>query len=257
MLGRAEFAVLPWLVVAVSLLAGALSEWLRGDLAGRDWVAIVGALGGAVLALGLAAAQHLAANRRPRTSLWLYGAATSVVVLGLVALAVRSEGLNSPYYAGMMPLATYLGLIVPARTRGWLLGGLFAITLGVHLATPAATFAGAAVVWAMVAAGWACGVLSSLEHARIATVARRRGDYDTTTNALNRRAFLEHVDRALASPPAREQPIAVLLVDLVAFSQVNADLGEDAADEVLAQVGATFASILPSDAELGRLGDDR
>lgn len=260
LLARPEFAVLPWLVVATCLIAGALSEWIYGELvAGQkaDWVAIYGALGGAVLATGLAMVQNLAAARWPRTSAWLYGLGTALVVLGLAALAIATDGLATPYYAGMLPLATYLGLIAPRRARPWLLGTLFVVTATVQLANPTSSLFDAAVVWSLILAGWGCGVLGGLEHARLAKIARRLANYDRQTRTLNRRAFLEQVDRALAAVGHQADPIAVLLVDLTGFGSVNARLGEAAGDALLERVGATFASVLPDDAELGRLGDDR
>ncbi len=252
--------MLPWIVLAVCLVAGALSEWLYGEIATgatADWIAIYGALGGAVLATGLAMVQNLAATRGPRTSAWIYGTGTALVVLGLAALAISTDGLATPYYAGMLPLATYLGLIAPRRARPWLLATLFGVTATVQLANPTSSLFEAAVVWSLILAGWGCGVLGGLEHARLAKIARRLANYDRETRTLNRRAFLEQVDRNLAAVGHQADPIAVLLVDLTGFSDVNARSGERAGDELLQRVGATFSSVLPDDAELGRLGDDR
>ncbi len=258
LLDRPEFAVLPWIVLAVCLVAGALSEWLHGsDTSSRDWVTIYGALAGSVIATALAVAQHVAAVRRPRTSAWLYAGGTSLVMAGIAALAIRTDGLATPYYAGMLPLATYVAMIVPRRAHPWLAGTLFVVTATVQVVTPVASLFDAAVVWALVLAGWSCGVLGGLEHARVARIARRLADYDRSTRSLNRRAFLSHVERELTAPGAEHDPIAVLLLDLSGFGQVNATRGESAGDDVLEAVGATLARVLPEDAELGRLGDDQ
>lgn len=257
LLARPEFSVLPWIVLAVCLLAGAFSEWLRDDAAGRDWLAISGALAGSVVAVALAVVQHRTASLRPSTAAWLYVAGIGLVILGLAGLAIATDGLATPYYAGMLPLATYLGMIASRRAQPWLISTLFAVTVTVQVANPTTPLFDAAVVWALVVAGWACGVLGGLEHARLARIANRLASYDRTTRTLNRRAFLEHVDRALAAPNTEDQPIAVLIVDLCGFGAVNATHGEAAGDQLLQQVGETFAAVLPEDAELGRLGDDR
>lgn len=257
LLARPAFAVLPWIVLSACLLGAAASEWLRYPEAPHDWLAVTASVVAAFLAAGLAGVQYIAIARSARTSVWLYAAGTTVVMLGISAFAVRTDGLLTPYYAGVLPIATYLAIIVPRRGRGGLLAALFVFTAAVQVAQPAASLFDAAVVWTLVVAGWACGVLSSLEHDRLAKMTRRLRDYDRLSRALNRRAFLGQVDRALADTDALQSPIAVLLVDLVGFSTVNAQHGDLAGDELLSRVGRTFASVLPDDAELGRLGDDR
>lgn len=257
LLARPAFAVLPWLVLAATLLAAAASEWMRHRGDTQDWLPIVGALAGGVVAMALAGLQYVAASRQPRTSVLLYAAGTTLVMLGIAAFAIRTDGLLTPFYAGMLPIATYLAIIVPRRGRGWLLLALFAVTATVQIAEPTASTLDAAVVWTLIAAGWSCGVLGSLEHARLAKITRRLADYDRLTRSLNRRAFLATVDRALADPDQRHEPIAVLLIDLARFGAVNVAQGELAGDELLGNVGTTLAGVLPENAELGRLGDDR
>lgn len=257
LVARPAFAVLPWIVLSACLLAAGVSEWLRHPGPVHDWLAIGGATGAALLSAVLAGAQYLVVARSPRTSLWLYAAGTTLVMVAIAAFAVRTDGLLTPYYAGVLPIATYLAIIVPRRGRSWLLAGLFAFTATVQVVQPTASLFDAAVVWTLVVAGWACGVLSSLEHARLTKITRRLEDYDRTSRALNRRAFLAKVDRALADPDRSHAPIAVLLVDLVAFGSINALRGDAEGDALLCRVGETFAAVLPENAELGRLGDDR
>lgn len=257
LLARPTFAVLPWIVLCTCLLAAAVSEWLRHPGAPHDWLAIGAAIGAALLSAGLAGAQYLALSRSPRSSLWLYAVGTAVVMVGVTAFAIRTDGLLTPYFAGVLPIATYLAIIVPPRGRGWLLAALFGCTATVQLVQPSASLFDAAVVWTLVVASWGCGVLSSLEHDRLTTMTRRLRDYDRRSRALNRRAFLAKVDRSLASPADAHAPIAVLLVDLAGFAAINTSRGDEAGDELLGRVGEIFARVLPDNAELGRLGDDR
>lgn len=257
LLARPAFAVLPWIVLSICLLGAAASEWLRSPSGPHDWLAVGAAASASLLAAGLAGAQYLAVARSARISLWLYATGTAVVMVGIATVAIRTDGLLTPYFAGVLPISTYLGIIVPRRGRGVLLAALFGFTAAVHLGQPVASLYDAAVVWTLVVAGWACGVLSSLEHDRLAKLTRRLRDLDRLSRALNRRAFLGKIDRALTGEDAADAPIAVLIVDLHRFSAVNVARGDLAGDELLTKVGETFAAVLPDDAELGRLGDDR
>ena len=188
---------------------------------------------------------------------WPWIAIATLAICGIAAYAIRTDGLMTPYFTGVLPIVTYLAIVVPRRARLWLLAALFAVTTAVQVLQPTASLFDAAVVWSLVVAGWACGVLSSLEHERLTKLTRRLRDYDRVSRALNRRAFLGTVDRALADPEAMHAPIAVLLVDLVGFGEVNAAHGDLEGDAVLGRVGEIFAAVLPEYAELGRLGDDR
>lgn len=257
LLARPEFAVLPWVVLSACLLAAVVTEWLRHPGGAHDWIAIGMASACAGFAAALAGVQYFAVARTLRTSLWLYAAGTTVVMVGIAAFAVRADGLLTPYYAGILPIATYLAIIVPRRGRGLLLAWLFVLTATVQVAQPTASLFDAAIVWTLIVAGWACGVLGSLEHARLAKITRRLRDYDRPSRSLNRRAFLAKVDRALSDVDLQHTPIALLFVDLVGFAQINAVHGDAEGDDLLERVGATFASVLPEHAELGRLGDDR
>ena len=73
----------------------------------------------------------------------------------------------------------------------------------------------------------------------------------------NRALFRDRLDQALARSERSRELLAVLLVDLDGFKQVNDSLGHDAGDQLLQQVApsASTRSHRPSDT-LARLGGD-
>jgi diguanylate cyclase len=77
---------------------------------------------------------------------------------------------------------------------------------------------------------------------------------DDLTGLPNRRRFSEALTAALDSPAAPE--VAVLLIDLNRFKEVNDSLGHAAGDELLVEVGGRFGSALRSGDLLARFGGD-
>jgi diguanylate cyclase (GGDEF)-like protein len=89
------------------------------------------------------------------------------------------------------------------------------------------------------------------EHERVAHSART----DALTGIANRRAFDATV-QALQDLPDRYRSVAVLLVDLDRFKEINDSRGHDAGDEVLRQVAASLATNLRDGDLVARLGGD-
>lgn len=86
--------------------------------------------------------------------------------------------------------------------------------------------------------------------------ARRLADIDPMTGALNRRSFAGELAALLASGDARSQPIAVLVVDLDNFKQINDLHSHVAGDAVLRACASRIGRLLPQGALLARLGGD-
>jgi diguanylate cyclase len=78
---------------------------------------------------------------------------------------------------------------------------------------------------------------------------------DELTGLANRRGFLETITASLAERP-KTRPLAVLLVDLNGFKEVNDTLGHLVGDELLTIVGKRFAGCLSRDAAIARIGGD-
>jgi diguanylate cyclase (GGDEF)-like protein len=83
---------------------------------------------------------------------------------------------------------------------------------------------------------------------------RYRATHDALTGLSNREALYEHLAEALGARQPSES-VAVLLIDLDRFKEVNDTLGHDAGDELLCDI-AGRVSELAGEARVYRLGGD-
>lgn len=79
---------------------------------------------------------------------------------------------------------------------------------------------------------------------------------DPVTNLPNRARFLELVQTAIAGALSEKRPIALLLMDLDRFKEVNDTLGHDRGDSLLHQVGLRLRNTLFTTDVVARLGGD-
>ncbi len=82
--------------------------------------------------------------------------------------------------------------------------------------------------------------------------AERLANFDSLTNLANRNYFNLQVEQM----PARCREMAVMLIDLDGFKQVNDQLGHEAGDRVLIRVARGLKKRCPADCLIGRLGGD-
>ncbi|MFL6796954.1 MAG: putative bifunctional diguanylate cyclase/phosphodiesterase [Xanthobacteraceae bacterium] len=78
---------------------------------------------------------------------------------------------------------------------------------------------------------------------------------DPVTGLPNRSHFFARLDQALAGRK-ESQVLALAVLDLDAFDEVNDAMGYAAGDAVLAQIGKRLSEVLPRDSVIGRLDSD-
>jgi diguanylate cyclase (GGDEF)-like protein/PAS domain S-box-containing protein len=84
---------------------------------------------------------------------------------------------------------------------------------------------------------------------------QHQATHDSLTSLPNRAALLAHLERALA--PDRSQPsIALLMLDLCRFKEVNDTLGHNVGDRVLCEVAQRFQQALGERGFIARIGGD-
>lgn len=79
---------------------------------------------------------------------------------------------------------------------------------------------------------------------------------DSLTGVQSRRLILQLLDKLLASVGRQGMPLAILMVDIDHFKQVNDQYGHRAGDEVLVSVVRTLERNIRKDAFIGRYGGE-
>lgn len=93
---------------------------------------------------------------------------------------------------------------------------------------------------------------------------RKRGEqmirhlafYDSLTNLPNRTLFRNHVQESIQSATQEKRRMALLLMDLQRFKEVNDTLGHQRGDQLLQQVGARLRHVIFRNDIVARLGGD-
>ena len=104
-------------------------------------------------------------------------------------------------------------------------------------------------------------VLSGMARAGLTVIERLRetreqARTDDLTGLGNRRHLVDTLHDAIESAGARDAELALLLIDLDGFKELNDTLGHHAGDEVLRQIGPRLKELLRGDDTLARLGGD-
>jgi diguanylate cyclase (GGDEF)-like protein len=101
--------------------------------------------------------------------------------------------------------------------------------------------------------GQAAPVLANLRNLAVAEI---RAATDGLTGLPNKRAVTDALKRTFALATTAQAPLALLLLDLDHFKQVNDQRGHPVGDQVLANVGATLRGVLRAGDFAGRNGGE-
>jgi diguanylate cyclase (GGDEF)-like protein len=280
-----------WLLVAAGLACAAAAELLEADgdaaaiaaaalvTAGLTWLvarqhadvtrlswldAAMGASSSAALAVAVGASAPLAlaaggvlgvvslSRWRPQPPL----------IVALAGLAVLGAGQDpAPAAAALLGVAAWLpsrrvepgpefSPIVLTALVTFAFTALGLLTVGQFAELPDVTVALAIVT---VLTGIARASMTVVERLR---ESRHQALTDDLTGLGNRRHLVDRLEAAITASEVAGQELALLLVDLDGFKELNDTLGHHAGDQVLRQIGPRLNTLLRAEDTLARLGGD-
>ena len=94
------------------------------------------------------------------------------------------------------------------------------------------------------------------ERVRLELELTHQAFHDGLTGLANRALFHDRLGRAIARSERSPQPLAVVIVDLDRFKQVNDGLGHGVGDQVLEVIAARFGEVTQPTDTVARLGGD-
>jgi diguanylate cyclase (GGDEF)-like protein len=95
-----------------------------------------------------------------------------------------------------------------------------------------------------------------LERRKAESQAKRMAETDALTGCLNRRSMADATEQLLADSAERNEVIALIMIDLDNFKQINDFNGHSTGDLVLRECAERIAALMPQRALLARLGGD-
>ncbi len=92
--------------------------------------------------------------------------------------------------------------------------------------------------------------------ARLAVAMSRQASHDALTGLANRELFRERAVRALDDSQRTGQALAIMMIDLDHFKEINDTLGHQVGDELICEVAHRLEEARPEGATVARLGGD-
>jgi len=229
-----DVTIAPVLVVLMTGAAVGCLTWGAGRGGKASWILVA-----AMLCVGLSSTAAIVGIKG---STDLLGPAWSLAI-ALICVAAAVDNENEPINAwsfGLFDSSLVMGFL-SLTVIIWGLGH----TIGPWASIPA--------VLTLVSVSIR-GVLTRYD-ARSLTASRHQARTDDLTGLANRRYFYERVEEALAGRN-RNDRMAVLVIDLDRFKEINDSLGHHAGDEVLRLIGPRLAGAVGVRDVLSRLGGD-
>ncbi len=214
------------------------------------------------LALALVALVALLLGRfgRPAPMSWLDALMGACATAALVFPASPALAVGAGGIVGVLALSRWqlrpqergpqFSPIVLAAILTFAAIGLALLLVGqfVEISPVSAALAAVTVLTGMARAG-----LTVTERLR---ASREDAVTDDLTGLGNRRHLLARLERSIADAERDGDELALLLIDLDGFKELNDTLGHHAGDEVLRQIGPRLAEVLREGDTLARLGGD-
>ena len=210
----------------------------------RNWRRILAPA--AVAALAIVAAAVLAqASRTQMTQ--VVAVIVALFATGAAAILLRPQA-DAPLLQRIIGVNDALFAIAIWTWMGVANGGL-----GTFDANPVYGFAYLASYLLMIVNGFGFLLLCKLKDDQ---QMRRLATIDGLTDMLNRRAFFERADAARQGAVRTRKPIALMMLDLDHFKQLNDGFGHACGDEALRLFADTARATLRENDVMGRLGGE-
>ncbi len=99
-------------------------------------------------------------------------------------------------------------------------------------------------------------VLAVYNSAKLAVAKERQANHDALTGLANRELFRQRSIKALDEAMRTGQPLAIMMIDLDHFKEINDTLGHQVGDELICEVAQRLEEARPVGSTVARLGGD-
>jgi diguanylate cyclase (GGDEF)-like protein len=209
--------------------------------------AVLGALG-----MGLVPWERIVRSRwrEPAFLAWSLSNVATITVFGFIN-NMPNSALSLLFFVPVVFVSTTYPL------RSVVIVGVTSLCCYLAVASHAGSSADWVVMFAAVLGSTALmGAWQARNHDVVREELARASRTDPLTGSLNRRGFGEQAAEAIRTAASADRPLAVILVDLDGFKQVNDTAGHAAGDQVLRDVTTRLAAASGPDGLIGRLGGD-